>query len=1619
MKHWKLLPTLVISLMITTTAWAEFYASKVAQGSYDNSPAIVIRLTDALDISVNLEDYVSVMPVITNGSKWITIDGGYSWTLPFVEPNTTYQIEFTDYPTSANNETFSRVEIGKSNQKNQYSDFWEVTTAALTPSAAFASNGQYLATNAERALPVTVVNVEELELDVFRIKDDQQENFLSQKFYSGRLYYSELTNLKQWADLVHTARYTFDIRQHKRETVNLDITPATKNHDTGIYVAVMRKPGVYEYRYDTTFFTQSDIGLHARMMSGEVQAITHSISTGEALENVEVTFLWSQNGTRDLRSRQATTNELGITSKLATNMPSLIIAKNDKQISFLNPQHNRLDLSAFQNVPERHQDIQAFLYGPRDLYRPGETVNINMLLRDYDGRELETMPVKAELRDSRGSKIESFTWWAESSGVFLHQLTLDTNAPTGEWSFTVNPGQENSSRYTFMVEEFLPERLSMTFYDGTLEQYRYLEKRNGTVPINGQYLYGAPAAGNKADAVVTVASATDLFEQWEDFRFGNPTERIVQTTRTLDAIILDENGDGELQLPTIWQDINTPLNIRVTASVYETGGRPVTRSQSVISLPEGNQRFIGVRPQFEERPKSNQSVKFDLVSVDRQGVAEADIVDVKLIRKTRDYYWFYDDSNGWNWRWRADAYVAFSKVMDVGLEPTSIELPLQWGDYELEVTSSRGTKTVYPFRTQYSWANQSSNALKPEVIDIILDKDAYVPGERIQLTYQSANAGQGLLQIESSEKVIYSQFIEAKSGKNTLTLPMNSDWNRHDLYLTLMVLSPADQISDVAPKRSLGISHLPVLREKSTLKATLSAPEKIEPNQSVTAQINIENPEDAQGSPIYATVALVDKGVLNITNFKRPQPEKYFFAQRRFENSYLDLYGKVINNLGFKTYQQRFGGGFADSDDALSRGGDQPQSEVQIISFLSDPIEVINGQAEVTFELPSFNGRVKWMVVAWSADAFGSDEQEMTVADKLVTQLSMPRFLAMGDESQLTLDLHNLSGEAQDLSVDVNINGSISSPIKPQTIKLDDKQKQNIVIPITAVDYQGIGTISMRVTNGSDISLAREWKLGVRAPYPLTTRQIRKVIDPNESWAPNIKTDNLINSTTKAQLTLSDKPAINFNAHLDYLLRYPYGCLEQTTSSTYPWVLIDSGLFESLELETVFSNRFEGAFTDQFRRQQIESGLDRLYKKQKQDGTFGYWGANSSASFWGTAYATELLVDARELGIPVDDGRLNKALDALSRLMNAQSTNDIWTDDIGSYQASYRAYGAYVLAKANKTNISNLRRVYDQLTKASISHSSLPWMHLASAFKLSGDQNRANLAVAQATKIQRAPNRYYADYGSTLRDTSLSLALALEYQLDQGTFASQMEDSLANRRWLSTQERLSLLRVAKAFMKDGKTWQAELMTSAFSQTIKQETPFNSVISGSDLDSIESIKAEDRRVYANVLWQGVPANTPEAYQHGMSIYRNFYDLKGNEIDLSAPIESGDLIIVRIDVKSLEYRFPEALVVDLLPAGFELENQNLLNASVDLDSITIDQMNIGEYFRSYRVEYEEYRDDRYVSTVSLVPWSPTTLFYLARAVTPGIYAMPNSYIEDMYRPENQALGSSPGIITIIGQ
>ncbi|WP_028670243.1 alpha-2-macroglobulin family protein [Saccharospirillum impatiens] len=1605
----------LLTLAFAQPALAEFYVSTVFESQYEGAPALTLRFTEALDPQTDLDAFVTIQPAPADGSYWISNDGGVSWTLPFVEPSTTYQIRISGKPRSVDNQRLTTESVVADNAMNGQSDQWQITTRPMVASASFASQGELLVGDIQNGLPVTVVNQSEVELDVFRVRDDRLEAFLAYTFYSGRTYYSTLNELDDYADLAHSARYQVDPRSNTRTSVNLNLDPVLDEHDSGFFVAVLRQPGDYDYQFDTRFFTLSDLGLHARVYGREIQVQLNAISSGEPLEGVELTYYWHEQN-RSGYTRVARTDEQG-QHRLETNdQPRLIVARQGNQTSYVRLDRAALDLSAYSNVTERHRDQQSFLYGPRDLYRPGEQVQINMLRRDYDGQPIANPTLEAHLYDPRGRKIEDIAWRAGPSGLYQHSLTLPDDAATGTWQWIVEPDRAvQRETYNFQVETFLPERMTLSFFPGGTDRMPRLSTLPADIPVQGDYLYGAPAAGNEVDALATVRPITRVFEQWPNLTVGDARQPLDTDTLSLTAITLDGTGAGQLTLPDAWSNTDVPLAFNVAGSLYESGGRPVTRNQQLILMPPV-ETLVGIEPLFQDRPAANADVGFKVFALSKDGAAIDGEVSVQLFRDHREYYWWFDEDNGWSWRYDANRYVTESRTLTTTEDGVEVQLPVQWGDYELRVTHEGGARSVYYFRTQYSgYSDADSSVVRPDQIPLTLDQDAYEPGETATLRVIAPAAGRALINVESQAGVLYSTHQDLEAGESEITLPTDTHWNRHDLYVSLMLLTPANQVTEVAPKRTLGLIHLPMQRPDREFEVTVSAPDRMEPNQPIKAEITVENADDFAGQRLYATVALVDMGVLNITRYQRPQPEQFFFSPRRFEAQYQDVYHRIINNLGLDMVRQRFGGGFAESDDALSRGGEEPKSDVRILSYLSEPVEFIDGQAEVSFDLPDFNGRLKWMVVAWGERSFGSTEAETQVADRLVVEAALPRFMGFGDQSTLALDVHNLSGADQDLSVDIAIGGAISASEPADRLTLKDGEKTTLRIALNAGHETGTGDIAVRLSNGDDLDINRTWSLGVRSAHPWQTRYERTRIDAQTLWQPEPRTDDLIADTVQAQLTLSNRPAIDFAEHLRALLHYPYGCLEQTISSTYPWLLINPQLARDLGLVQALESRFEEPYTEAFRRTQIETGLARTLAKQKDSGLFGYWDSGSVDAHWGTVYAADLLVDARRLGMPVDADRLDRTLTTLQGLLRGSLGVTGWSDDAAYQQFAVRAYAASVLAKAGQGSLSDVRRLYDQALERDYDQSGLGWMQLAVALETEGDTQRAAVAADKGMTVQRERHRYYSDYGSPLRDAALTLALALEHGFEAGPLWQRVPDLMREKQWFSTQERVALAKLALQFSARAEPWQATLKLDSLDQRLDRKGAFNTLIDGDQLASLRGIEAGDQPIYASLVYSGAPLEAPEPYAQTLRVERDTYDIQGEPLDITEPLTTGDLVIVRLSVTS-EARVPEALLVDLLPAGLEIENQNLANASVNLDDVRIDGDSVGDYFRN-RVAYEEVRDDRYVAALDVSEWQGQVLYYLARAVTPGEYAIPGAYVEDMYRPDIQSLGRSPGRLVVL--
>lgn len=1580
--------------------------TSVQEESWENGAALIVRVSVPVDDQANWRRFLSVKkagePQPTD--HWVRSEDGMAVIYPFVDPDTVYRVEFEPGLPAINGMTV--VQPGEH----------RIETRRTEPSASFSGNGHVLSSALRRALPVTTLNIDEVELDLYRIAPDQI-GVWSRYTDSQRRYNTRLNTFAQNNDLVHTGRFPIDHQRNQRTTTNLDLSDIAALDEPGAYVAVLTVPGRYDRRLETNFFTVSDIGVQVRLNNDQMRVNTHSIETGEALTGVTLSLFDGE----ELVGRQQVNGRGEAVFESFYQQGETLIAEKGDHLTVLRYDTNPLDLSAFDNALTRHQSTQVFAWGPRDLYRPGETVDIYALLKNYDGRAVDPVPLNVVLYDATGSRAHSETLNAEESGRYAFDYALSDNAKTGTWRLTYSipaSGGEILREFEFQVEAFLPERMELTLFDGDpTQRHRVATRDRVTIPVQGDYLYGAPASGNKLDGFVVAEVDRHPFERWDSFYFGLDDERVPNPRQAIPQTTLDSNGSKAVDVSVHnWTEVQSPLALTASISLYESGGRPVTRSTTVTNILSDT--LVGLEPQFKDRPSNRSRPGFKAILTDAEGaLLDGEGYRVSLIREDRNYYWTYSESHGWRWNYDPLDYEVFSTTLDFdGQTPTDFSLPVAWGNYRIEIRDRDNTLVNrYRFRTRWSgWGRASTDSLKPDQVLMTFEQDQFEPGEVARVTLVPPVDGRAHVTVESNEGVLWQTQTDVSADGTELTIITGSDWDRHDLYVTATVLSPGDMEHSVAPKRAFGFAHLPIRRADAELDVSIEVPERTQPRRPVTAQLQL-NDGEIPDNPVWVSVAAVDVGVLNITRFETPDPVDYLFGARRYDYRFYDVYGRIIENAGYDYAAQRFGGGFRQSEAELTRGGDKPDNEVKIVSLQSKAVRFNEeGRAQVTLDVPDFNGRLRWMAVAWSDHSFGHAEANTQVADPLVTQLSRPRFLALGDESRLTLDVSNQSGQAQTLTIDFNVSGAVTSNQWTETLTLADSARQTLTFPVKATGL-GSAPIEARIRNeAGDIDLTRSWSLGTRSAYPSVTRKEQAVLAEGETWSPTLAIDDLVASTVQARLVLSRRPPIDISSHFDALLRYPYGCTEQSTSSGFPWALVSPEAADRFGLRALIEDRFDQPYTDGFRREQLEVAVDRVLRRQNSSGGFGVWSSEGTEVNWLTVYVADFLTAASEAGAPVPADALNRTLDRLDAYLRGRTDiRSRWSTDSRYYEFATQAYTAYVLARSNRAPLSYLRRLYEQSEDVD-SRSGLPWAQLGYALDLAGDERLANEAYDKARATDYTAG-YYGYYGSNLRDSALVYALLSQAGEADDEQLLALFQAVRERRWLSTQERNALFQAAVAGATDsGVTTRALLSTDNFEQEVDQTEAFKTLIGAADLTSLQSVTNREGTLYTSLELVGEQTSPPTPISNRVSIRRDYYDLDGRPMTLDS-LDSGDLVIVRL-IANAEQRMPDGLIVDLLPAGLELENQNLANASVDLSKLTLDGESVADWQQDDDILHEEYRDDRFVAAVSLDDWGDTRVYYLARAVTPGDYQVPPPYVEDMYRPYYHAVGTTPSRLTV---
>ncbi|WP_421283811.1 alpha-2-macroglobulin family protein [Aeromonas veronii] len=1545
---------------------------------YRDAPALALVFSGPLAPKANWQSWLGV----SEGGKqvqgeWILADDGRTLYFPNVQPDKSYEVSL-------------KAGLGPSPQS------WTLKTRPLEAGASFTASGMVLPLRQELRLPISAVNVDEVNIDFFRVDAEYLPRFLAEYRPGSGMGNWELEQITKRAKRVFSGRYALELDANRRETRLINVKEP-QLAEAGVYFAVMSPLGNYDWRKETTYFAVSDMGLSARRYRDQLEVFVSSLASADPLKDVQLSLLDEKGN----RLQVQTTDPQGHRRFDQVQGARLLLAEQGKHLAVLRLDGAALDLSTFDLGTQPWQAQQLYLFSGRDLYRPGERLDSEILLKGQDGQLLPGMAVELEVKQPDGQLLEQKRLLPDNLGAAHYGLRLPDDAPLGRWTINLKTAAGSRFEWPFLVEEFLPERLKLQLGKGPDGEVTSLDAAL-TLPLQGDYLYGAPASATKAKAEVKISRATMPFTQWQEFTLGDVL--LAEQAKDLEPLnlTLDAQGQGTFSLADELDGVRAlgPLEVAYRVSLSEPGGRAVNRSRTQYGWPAGSQ-WPALKADFvADRVEGGKPLPFQILNLDEQGQPVAGAVKVRLINEYRDYYWHYADGEGWKYEFNSQPYLEQEQTLQLdGKGPTPLSLQLAAGWYRLEVENSQGHQSSLRVEIgSYAWGGGGEQA-RPDKIAITLDKRAYQAGDKAKVTLVAPRPGKGLLLVEDGDGLRWWQRIElkgaggdAKDARGEFEIPVSPEWQRHDLHISAQIAAPDSASKPVSSQqgqslRSVGLVPLTLDREARRLPLTLSAPDKAVPLTRL--EVTATSTPNSQGRVVLAAV---DRGALNISDYQPLDPFEIFFGRKRFAQDLFDNYGQVIPPQDGKLARLNYGG-----DRAPLKKGGALESRVEIAALWSGEVSFDQqGKAVIPLDLPNFNGELALMALAWNEQQVGEAERAVKVVAPLVAEIGWPRFGARGDETRALVQLRNMSGEDQTLSLVWTLNGGLKANGElPGTLSLKNGEEQWLTLPLTVTGASGVASLQL-AASGKDFAISRDWTLPLRSPWPAETRQRYQMLAPGQqmSFAP-AELVGLDRANLQGLLSLSGTPPWDPAAQWQALADYPYACLEQTLSRAWPYLLTTA------DERAAWSKPAEGKKAASEADVQ-RALLQRLQRLQLPSGGFGLWDGRSDEEQWLTAYAADYLLARKEAGDAVPEAMLNQALNRLQNYLTDSQYGERWSSAPEHSRLAYQAYSAYVLARVGKAPLATLRLIWEQ--QADHARSGLPLLHLSLALSAMGDEQNAAKALSRALATERGDD-YLGDYGSPLRDEALELSLLRQHKLAVERWpalSAKVADTLAHRQWLSTQERLALLRLAR--FDPAVDWQARVTSSLGSGSLSGSAPLQQ--GAPEALAASSVTNEGRgALYVQRTLVGYPEQAPARISKGMSVTRSWFNSDGQPFD-PAKVKVGDLVVVRLNVSS-ESAVPDALLVEMVPAGFELENPALGN-SIKLEELSIEGKPAWQSEWNDYLKHQEFRDDRYTAALDLSEGSNQQLVYLMRAVTPGRYQVPPTQVEDMYRPELRAVG-----------
>ncbi|ARJ69297.1 alpha-2-macroglobulin family protein [Paracoccus contaminans] len=1478
------------------------------------------------------------------------------------------------------------------------------------PLARFAGRAYVLPAGGDQAVTLRSVNADKVALTLYRMSDRMIVDALRQDIFGQPLSGSNTDDftghmgVQVWkgeADIAPGAGG--GPRKMNEETATrLDIGKAAGPLLPGVYALTAAIPGADAERSPATtqWFMISDLGLTSYSGTDGLTVAVRGLSDAAARPGVQVQLISRGNAVLATAATDAdgiAHFDAGMTRGTDAAAPAMVTAtamKGDAvaDTTFLSLGEPEFDLSdrGVEGQPPA-PPIDIFATTDRGAYRAGETVHATILARDDRVHALDGLPLTAVI--SRPDGVEALRQLVPAAGDGGHVLDwpIPATAPRGTWRIDLRVEKDGPDLATLrvLVEDFRPERIDLAL---DLPPAPLPAGAPLTAGLAARWLYGAPGADLPVEGELRIAPAKAV-PGWDGYRFGRHDAEDQASVTTLDAGTTDAEGrfTAAIPVPAALSGASQPMEATFVMSVREGAGRPVERRETRLAMPA--RPVIGIKPAFDGGAVAEGAeAGFGLIALGPDAKPVAARASWVLNKVTTDYQWFAIDGT-WNWEPVTTRARVDGGEVQITADPASLSLPVQWGEYELVVRTAEGAESAVLFSA--GWGAASAGSETPDRLRVTLDKPAYRAGETAQVRLEAAAEGTALVSVLSN-RVIALRAVPVRAGANTIDLPVTDEWGA-GVYVTVSAIRPVGRdAADAghAPIRTLGLAYAAVDPGARKLDARIEAPAETTPRGEAKVRLTVAGAQ--AGQTVHATIAAVDQGILNLTAFRSPDPDGHYFGQRRLGVGLRDLYGRLILPSGAANGAIRSGGSDAGPQQAA------PPPTEKLMAWFSGPVTLgADGAAEVTVPLPDFNGEVRLMAVAWTADAVGQAEAAMAVRDPVVMTVTAPAFLAPGDEAQVSLALAHVAGPAGAVGLTAeSLPGegpgapTLGLAGLPAEVTVKDKARGTASLTITAPEAEGIAhlRLSAALPGGGPV-VTKDLAITVERQDPSITRSTRLTLGPAQAQTVDpASLGDFRPGTGRAVLTSGAFAQFDLGAAVERLESYPYGCTEQLASGAMPQLYLAGLMPDAAPVDPAAPTR------------DVDQAIATILTRQTSAGGFGLWSAEDGDR-WLDAYVTDFLSRARAAGHAVPDEAFRRALANLQNNLNAAS--DPQYADAADNAAL--AYAAYVLAREHAAVISDLRYYAD--TGAAAFATPMAAAQLGAALAAYGDTARADrLFRAAQERLKDAATgddkgHVRADYGTALRDVAGTLALAAEAgskAVDQTAAATTLSALIAARQAeggaLSTQEAVWAVLAGHA-----------LQAGPSALTIGGAPAAGGVTALGDPAAAGPVALQNtgsRPLDVTLSATAVPAAPAPAGGTAWTITRRYFTPDGTPAD-PAQLAQGTRLVAVIKVRGAGEGGGRLMVTDPLPAGFEIDNPSLV-ASGELAGLSwLDGLT--------ETEMTEFRQDRFAAAVSRSDGQPFTLAYRLRAVAAGRFAHPAATVEDMYRPERRGWTDS-GAVTI---